>query len=186
MEFQEWPNKLDEVLNEVNELMKTKEKMIKELPCHEYLKFDKSLNLISKGEYCNIMEILLKLFSLDYNQDTLVFFDEEKHKWKTIIGQNRINKNKLSEICYEIHYDDKETAISTSKIFYIIITRQIKSCYRSEFELNPIFMPYEIGLTNIPTIGNFNPPTDLNVNSKYAILDSNYINNYNLFTTIDD
>ena len=174
MEFTEWQNNLEEALKNIEESLKIQQEKMKEMPCHEYLKFDKSFNLISKGQYCNVMKILLKLFSLDYNQDMFVFYDEEKKEWKTAIGRDRIVKKKLSEICYEIHYDDKETALSYNKTLYIIITRQIKACYKSEFELKPIFMPFEMNMTNIPTaISNFNP-SHLMVSSKYCMVDLNY------------
>ena len=173
MEFKGWPNKIDDALKELEELMKTQEEKMKAMPCHEYLKFDKSFNLISKGQYCNVMQILLTLFASDYNEDMFVFYDEEKKEWKTAIGRDRIDKKKLSEICYEIHYDDKETALSYDKTLYIIITRQIKECYKSEFELKPIFMPFEMNMTNIPTISNFNPSHSM-ISSKYGMIDLNY------------
>jgi len=189
MEFKEWSNNLDEVLENFNELMKTKEEKEKEMPCHEYLKFDQSFNLISKEQYCNITTMLLKLFSLDYNQDMLIFYDESKNEWKSYIGRDRIAKKKLSEICYEIHYDDKETALCHTKTLYIIITRQIKSCYKSEFELKPILVPIDMNLSYIPTVGNF-APSNLIVNTKYAITDigNPICNNYKTFkinTTLD-
>lgn len=155
-----------------NEFKKIEEKE-KEMPCHEYLKFDKSFNLISKGQYCNVMKVLLELFSLDYNKDMFVFYDEKKKEWQTGISRDRIDKIKLSEICYEIHYDNKETTLSRNKTLYIIITRQIKSCYKSEFDLKPIYVPFEMNMTNIPTICNFNP-SHLMVSSKYGMIDLNY------------
>jgi len=173
----DYKKNIEEALQRLNELMKTQEEKMKEMSCHEYLKFDKSFNLISKEQYCNVMRILLKLFSLDYNQDMFVFYDDKKHEWKTAIGRDRINKQKLSEICYEIHYDDK-APIHQTKTLYIIIRRQIKACYKSEFELKPIFMPYEMNLTYIPTVvcGNFNHfnPSHLMVSSKYGMIDLNY------------
>jgi len=170
----DYKKNIEEALQRLNELMKTQEEKMREMPCHEYLKFDKSFNLISKGQYCNVMQILLTLFASDYNEDMFVFYDEEKKEWKTAIGRNRIDKKKLSEICYEIHYDDKEIALSHNKTLYIIITRQIKACYKSEFEPKPIFIPFEIGLTYIPTtISNFNP-SHLMVSSKYCMVDLNY------------
>ena len=169
----DYKKNIEEALERLNELMKTQEEKMKAMPCHEYLKFDKSFNLISKEQYCNVMLILLKLFSLDYNQDMFVFYDDKKHEWKTAISRDRIDKQKLSEICYEIHYDDKETALSYNKTLYIIITRQIKSCYKSEFELKPIFMPFEMDMTNIPTISNFNPSHSM-ISSKYGMIDLNY------------
>ena len=174
MEFKEGSNKLDDVLKELEELMKTQEEKIKTMPCHEYLKFDKSFNLISKEQYCNIMLILLKLFTLDHNKDSFIFYDEKKKEWKTFIGKNKIDKQKLSEICYEIHYDDKEPLFFKSNTLYIIITRQIKEYYKSEFEPKPIFIPFEMDLTYIPTaISNFNP-SHLMVSSKYGMIDLNY------------
>lgn len=164
---------INEALKKFEELMKSKEEKMKEMPCHEYLKFDKSFNLISKEQYCNVMKMLLKLFTLDYNKDSFVFYDEEKQEWKTIIGRDRINKQKLSEICYEIHYDDKEPVFFKSKTLYIIILRRIKECYKSEFELKPIFMPFDMNVTYVPTIGNFNP-SHLMVSNKYGMIDLNY------------
>ena len=169
----DYKKNIEEALQRLNELMKTQEEKMKAMPCHEYLKFDKSFNLISKEQYCNMMNILLTLFTLDYNQDMFVFYDEEKKEWKTLIGRDKIDKQKLSEICYEIHYDDKETALSYNKTLYIIITRQIKECYKSEFELKPIFMPFEMDMTNIPTISNFNPSHSM-ISSKYGMIDLNY------------
>ena len=169
----DYKKNIEEALQRLNELMKTQEEKMKEMPCHEYLKFDKSFNLISKEQYCNVMLILLKLFSLDYNQDMFIFYDDKKHEWKTAISRDRIDKQKLSEICYEIHYDDKEPAFLNPKSLYIIITRQIKSCYKSEFELKPIFMPFEMDMTNIPTISNFNPSHSM-ISSKYGMIDLNY------------
>ena len=170
----DYKKNIEEALERLNELMKTQEEKMKEMPCYEYLKFDKSFNLISKEQYCNVMRILLKLFSLDYNQDMFVFYDDKKHKWKTAISRDRIDKQKLSEICYEIHYDDKETTLSRNKTLYIIITRRIKSCYKSEFELKPVFIPLKMDMTNIPTaISNFNP-SHLMVSSKYGMVDLNY------------
>lgn len=173
MEFKDWSNNLDDALKELEELMKTQEEKMKAMPCHEYLKFDKSFNLISKGQYCNVMLILLKLFTLDYNKDFFIFYDEEKKEWKTLIGKDKIDKQKLSEICYEIYYDDK-APIHQSKTLYIIIRRQIKACYKSEFELKPVFIPLEMDMTNIPTtISNFDP-SHLMVSSKYGMVDLNY------------
>lgn len=170
----DYKKNIEEALQRLNELMKTQEEKMKAMPCHEYLKFDKSFNLILKEQYCNMMKILLTLFTLDYNQDMFVFYDEEKKEWKTLIGRDKIDKQKLSEICYEIHYDDKETILSHNKILYIIITRQIKSYYKSEFEPKSIFMPFEINMTNIPTaISNFDP-SHLMVSSKYGMIDLNY------------
>lgn len=168
-----------------NEFKKIEEKE-KEMPCHEYLKFDKSFNLISKEQYCNVMKVLLTLFSLNYNQDMFIYYDEEKKEWKTIISRDRIDKKKLLEICYEIHYDDKETILSCNKRLYIIIIRQIKSCYKSEFDLKPIFIPLEMNMTNIPTICNFNP-SHVMVSSKYGVVDLNYIPDETLkFNIIED
>ena len=168
MEFKEWSNKIDDALKELEELMKTQEEKMKAMPCHEYLKFDKSFNLISKEQYCNVMLILLKLFTLDYNQDMFVFYDEEKIEWKTLIGKDKIDKQKLSEICYEIYYDDK-APIHQTKTLYIIIRRQIKACYKSEFEPKPIFLPYELNTQNVPIINNSTLSYHL-VNTKYHIL----------------
>jgi len=173
MEFTEWQNNLEEAFKKVEESLKIQQEKMKEMPCHEYLKFDKSFNLISKWQYCNVMKILLELFSLDYNKDMFIFYDEEKKEWKTLIGKDKIDKQKLSEICYEIHYDDKEIALSHNKILYIIITRQIKEYYKSEFELKPIFIPFEMDLTHIPTISNFNPSHSM-VSSKYGMIDLKY------------
>ena len=170
----DYKKNIEEALQRLNELMKTQEEKMKDMPCHEYIKFDKSFNLISKGQYCNVMLILLKLFTLDYNRDSFIFYDEKKQEWKTLIGRDKIDKQKLSEICYEIHYDDKEPLFFKSNTLYIIITRQIKACYKSEFELKPVFIPLEMNMTNIPTIiSNFNP-SHLMVSSKYGIVDLNY------------
>ena len=169
----DYKKNIEETLQRLNELMKTQEDKMKEMPCHEYIKFDKSFNLISKGQYCNVMLILLKLFTLDYNKDSFIFYDEKKQEWKTLIGRDKIDKQKLSEICYEIHYDDKEPAFFKSNTLYIIITRQIKACYKSEFELKPVFIPLEMNMTNIPTISNFDP-SHLMVSSKYGMIDLNY------------
>ena len=172
MEFKEWSNKIDDALKELEELMKTQEEKMKAMPCHEYLKFDKSFNLISKEQYCNVMLILLKLFTLDYNKDFFIFYDEEKKEWKTLIGKDKIDKQKLSEICYEIYYDDK-APIHQIKTLYIIIRRQIKACYKSEFELKPVLVPIDMNLSYIPTVGNF-APSHLMTSSKYGIIDLNY------------
>lgn len=173
MEFTEWQNNLEDVFKKVEESLKIQQEKMKEMPCHEYLKFDKSFNLISKEQYCNVMLILLKLFTLDYNKDSFIFYDEEKKEWKTLIGRDRIDKQKLSEICYEIHYDDNGPAFLNPKSLYIIITRQIKEYYKSEFEPKPIFIPFEMDLTYVPTISNFNP-SYLMVSSKYGMVDLNY------------
>lgn len=177
MEFTECPDKFDDSLKELEKLMKTQEEKMKAMPCHEYLKFDKSFNLISKEQYCNIMIMLLTLFTLDHNKDSFIFYDQENKEWKTIIGREKIDKQKLSEICYEIHYDNKGPMLLTQKTLYIIITRQIKACYKSEFEPKPIFMPYmplEMDMTNIPTtISNFSP-SHLMITSKYGMVDLNY------------
>jgi len=163
---------INEALKKIEELIKTQEEKTKTMPCHEYLKFDKSFNLISKEQYCNVMLILLKLFTLDYNKDFFIFYDEKKHEWKPLISKDKVSKDKLSEICYEIYYDDK-APIPKAKTLYIIIRRQIKACYKSEFESKPIFIPFDMNITNVPTISNFNP-SHLMVNSKYCMIDLNY------------
>ena len=173
MEFTKWQNNLEEAFKKIEESLKIQQEKMKEMPCHEYLKFDKSFNLISKEQYCNVMKVLLTLFSLDYNKDSFVFYDQKNKEWKTIINRDKIDKQKLSEICYEIHYDDKQTVLSCNKQLYIIITRQIKEYYKSEFDLKPIFMPFEMNITNIPTISNFNPSHSM-VSSKYGMVNLNY------------
>ena len=159
---------IEDALKRLNENIKTLEEKQKEIPCHEYIKFDKSFNLISKEQYCNVMLILLKLFTLDYNKDSFIFYDEQKREWKTLICRDKIDKQKLFEICYEIHYDDKQPAFINQKSLYIIISRKIKECYESEFKLKPVLVPIDMNLTYIPTVGNFAPP-NLIVNTKYAI-----------------
>jgi len=163
---------IEDALKRLNENIKTHEEKQKEIPCHEYIKFDKSFNLISKEQYCNVMLILLKLFNLDYNKDFFIFYNEEKKEWKTLIGKDKIDKQKISEICYEIYYDDK-VPIHQTKTLYIIIRRQIKKCYESEFELKPVLVPIDMNLSYIPTVGNF-APSHLMVSSKYAMIDLNY------------
>jgi len=176
---------IEDTLKRLNETIEEKQK---EIPCHEYIKFDKSFNLISKEQYCNVMLILLKLFTLDYNMDFFIFYDTKSNKWKTLISKDKISKDKLSEICYEIYYDDK-APIHGSKTLYIITRRQIKKCYESEFELKPVLIPIDMNLSYIPTVGNF-APSNLIVNTKYAItdIDNQIYNNYKTFkinTTLD-
>lgn len=148
----------------LNTIQDITEKLI---PCNEYITFDKNIDTISKDDFIYLVQLLVKLFSLDYTDSLLLYYNNEYNEWRSLISKDRIKKEKLSEINYEIHYDAKEPAWFKTKTLYVIVRRKIKECYKHEFEPHPIFLKYDLSTTNTPVIGNFIP--DRNINSKYFV-----------------
>ena len=170
----------DNILKIFDELVKTWVEKEKEKPCYEHIIFDKSAQDLSREQLCQLMLMLMNLFNKDCRDSLLIYYKKDKNEWRTLIGKDKIKKEKLSDICYHIGYDDCN-GIFKEQTLYIRISSQIKECYKHEFEPQPIYLPYELDNKNIPTIGNYHS-TNRIAKSKYALVDAGIVPEMNYVT----